>query len=122
MQKEIQICKIEVRSLSLALVKTVYEHTRHFPANDELFLAPTLRKTVMNMSTNLTKGTTMNDLEEEHEYYMIVMGQLREILKQITVAAHLKFLTVAEKAFIRKSISDLIAKLDRIVILQNGGT
>lgn len=117
-QKAIMQAKIDVRHYSRELIKAVFQATEHFPPNDKDQIASELRKKALSVSSLLSHGTTKSDFEEQNEDFMVVMQELRELLKLITIARHLDLAGEHQKLAIRAAITNVINKLDDLVLLQ----
>ncbi|MEX1001780.1 MAG: four helix bundle protein [Crocinitomicaceae bacterium] len=113
--------KIDARHHSRELIKYVFQTTDHFPKGDPEQLRPQLRKKALEISSFLSHGTSKSDQEEQNQNFMIVMEELREVLKLITIANHLGYANPQQKLLIRTAISNVINALDNIVIAQNKG-
>jgi four helix bundle protein len=118
--KEILLAKIDARHYSRELIRDVFQATEHFPKNDPEQLAALLRKKVLSASSFLAHGTVKHDRDEQKQDLLIVMGELREVLKLITIAHHLRYATDLEKSKVRNSIANVINALDKLV-MQLGG-
>ncbi len=118
--KKILQAKIDVRYHSRELIKAVFMVTEDFPKNDPDGFAPLLRKKALGISSFLTHGTVKSDKEEQNEDFLVVMSELRELLKLITIAHHLKFCTDRHKAMVRLGIANVIDNLDKLVVLTGG--
>lgn len=121
-EKAIMQAKIDARHYSRELIKAVFQATEHFPQNDPDFLASALRKKALSVSSLLSHGTTKSDFEEQNQDFMLVMTELREVLKLITITTHLGFSNANQKAAVREHIAQVINSLDMIVLLQQGHT
>ncbi|MCB9222998.1 MAG: four helix bundle protein [Crocinitomicaceae bacterium] len=119
-QKEVMQAKIDARYYSRELIRDVFQATEHFPKNDPEFLAPQLRKKVLTVSSFLAHGTVKNDIEEQKEALVVVMHELREILKFITIAHHLRYASDLEKHKVRTGIINVITALDKLSLLLGG--
>jgi len=118
--KEILQAKIDARHYSRELIRDVFQATEHFPKNDPDRIASQLRKKVLSASSFLAHGTVKHDVDEQKQDLLIVMGELREVLKFITIAHHLKYATDLEKSKVRASISNVINALDKLVLSLGG--
>lgn len=116
--KAIMQAKIDVRHHSRELIREVFQTTEHFPLTDPDQLSVHLRKKALGVSSMISHGTTRSDFEEQNQEFLIVMGELREILKFITISVHLGYARPEQKTAIRKSITDVINALDTLVLLQ----
>jgi four helix bundle protein len=117
-QKAIMQAKIDVRHFTRELIRDVFQATEHFPQNDPDQISSYLRKKTLSVSSLTSHGTTRTDFEEQNQELMLVMAELKEVLKLITIAAHLKFCSQQTKIAIRKSITNVINALDDLVLLQ----
>lgn len=118
--KKLLQAKIEVRYHSRELIKVVFMVTEDFPKNDPDGFGPLLRKKVLGISSFLTHGTVKSDKEEQNEDFLVVMSELREVLKLVTIANHLRFCTDRHKAIVRLGIANVIDHLDKLVVLTGG--
>jgi hypothetical protein len=118
--KEIAQAKINVRYHSRELIKVVFQATESFPKNDPDGIGPALPKKALGISSFLTHGTVKSDKEEQNEDFLTVMAELREVLKLITIAHHLRYCVDRHKAIVRLAIANVIDHLDKLVILLGG--
>ena len=119
-QKEIMQAKIDARHYSRELIRDVFQATEHFPKADPERIAQQLRKKVLTVSSFLAHGTVKSDLDEQKEALLVVMSELREILKFITIAHHLGYASNLEKHKVRTGITNLINSLDKLSLLLGG--
>lgn len=118
--KEILQAKIDVRYHSRELIKVVFQATETFPKNDTEGIGPALRKKALGISSFLSHGTVKSDKDEQKEDFLLVMAELREVLKLITIANHLGYCTDRQKVIVRMGISNVIDGLDKLVVLLGG--
>lgn len=119
-KKEIVKAKIDARRFSRELIRDVFQATEHFPKNDPEGLAAQLRKKSLTISSFLSHGTVKHNVDEQKEDFLLVMAELREVLKLITIAHHLRYATDLEKSKVRASIANLINSLDKLVVAIGG--
>lgn len=119
-KKEIMQAKIDARRYSRELIRDIFQATEHFPQNDPEGLGPQLRKKSLTISSFLSHGTVKHSAEEQKEDFLLVMAELRQVLKLITIAHHLRYATDLEKSKVRSSIANLINALDKLVIAVGG--
>ncbi|UKN01702.1 four helix bundle protein [Paracrocinitomix mangrovi] len=117
-QKAIMQAKIDARRYSRELIRDVFQTTEHFPQQDTEMIRLNMRQHALNVSTHLSHGSTKGDFEEQNEYFMVVMQELREVLKYITIANHLGMANNQQKLIVRTAITKVINALDDIVLLQ----
>jgi len=118
--KEILQAKMNVRYHSRELIQLIFKVTENFPKNEPEGIAPALRKKVLGISSFLTHGTVKSNREEQNEDFLLVMAELREVLKLVTIAHHLGLCGNQEKVVVRVGISNLIDALDQLVKLLGG--
>lgn len=118
--KEIIQAKVTVRHHSRELIRSVFLATESFPIDDPDGIGLVLRKKVLAISSFLTHGTVKSDKEEQNEDFLTVMGELREVLKLITIANHLRYCSDNQKMQVRSSIALVIDGLDKLVLLLGG--
>lgn len=117
-EKAIMQAKIDVRHYTRELIKVVFQTTDFFPADDPEQLKSLLRKKALSISSLTSHGTTKSDFEEQNQDFMVVMHELRELLKLITIAHHLRLANDRQKILIRTGITNVINALDELVLLQ----
>lgn len=117
-QKQVMQAKIDLRHFTRELIKDVFQVTEFFPKTDPDQIASNLRKKALSVSSLTSHGTSKSDFEEQNEDFMLVMQELREVLKFITIANHLNFCTQQQKLIIREAITKVINALDKLVLLQ----
>lgn len=120
-QKAIMQAKIDVRHHSRELIREVFQTTEHFPLTDPDQLSVHLRKKALGVSSMISHGTTKSDFEEQNQEFLLVMAELREILKFITISVHLGFARQEQKIAVRQAITNVINALDTLVLLQQRG-
>ncbi len=118
--KEITQAKIDVRYHSRELIRVVFHVTDNFINKDAEGIGPVLRKKALGISSFLSHGAVKSDKEEQNEDFLTVMGELREVLKLITIANHLGYCNNSQKVAVRLAISNVIDRLDKLVILLGG--
>ena len=117
-QKDIMQKKIDLRHYTRELIRDVFQVTEHFPKSDPEQIGVNLRQKALSVSSLTSHGTTKNDFEEQNQDFMLVMQELREVLKFITIAHHLRYCSDQNKARIRLAITKVINALDDLVLLQ----
>lgn len=118
--KEVLQAKINVRFHSRELIRAVFQATDSFSKADPDGIGVALRKKALGISSFLSHGTVKGDREEQNEDFLIVMGELREVLKLITIANHLGLCTAIYKIRVRASIAMVIDGLDKLTVLLGG--
>ncbi len=119
-EKKIVQAKINVRYHSRELIKVVFQVTDTFGEKDTEGIGPVLRKKALGISSFLTHGTVKSDRKEQQEDFLVVMGELREVLKLITIANHLGYCINQQKIIVRMAIANVIDHLDKLVIILGG--
>jgi len=118
--KEIIQAKIDARYHSRELIRAIFQVTESFPSNDPDGFAPILRKKALGISSFLSHGTVKTNQDQQKDDFLTVMGELREVLKLITIAHHLGYATDRQKIITRAAIANVIDALDKLVILLGG--
>ena len=117
-QKQIMQLKIDLRHYTRELIRDVFQVTEYFPKTDPDQIGSHLRKKALSVSSLTSHGTTKTDFEEQNQDFMLVMAELREVLKLITIAFHLGFCNQQQKIRVREAITKVINALDDLVLLQ----
>ena len=115
--KDILQAKINVRFHSRELIRVVFQVTDAFEKVDTEGIGQVLRKKVLSISSFLSHGTVKSDIEEQNDDFLTVMGELREVLKLITIANHLGLCSDGHKIRVRSSIAQVIDGLEKLTIL-----
>ena len=115
--KDILQAKINVRFHSRELIRVVFQVTDAFEKVDTEGIGQVLRKKVLSISSFLSHGTVKSDREEQNDDFLTVMGELREVLKLITIANHLGLCSYGHKIRVRSSIAQVIDGLEKLTIL-----
>ena len=119
-QKEVLQAKVDTRFHSRELIHAVFKATENFLKPDTENIGPIMRKKALAISSFLTHGTVKSDIDAQKEDFIVVMGELKELLKLSTIAFQLGFLSSQSKTLVRLGITNLINALDRLVILLGG--
>ena len=117
-QKKVMQAKIDLRHYTRELIRDVFQVTEYFPKTDPEQIGSNLRKKALSVSSLTSHGTTKLDFEEQNEDFMLVMQELRDVLKFITIAHHLRFCSDQQKFRVREAITKVINALDNLVLLQ----
>ena len=117
MTKEIVQAKIDARLYARELIKKVFQATYTFQRDKE-GIASQLRQKTLSVSSFMANSTSKSNHEEQNESFLFVMGELRDILKLITIAEHLKLANPNQKKEVRDAISNLILAIDKIVLMR----
>lgn len=113
--------KIDLRHFTRELIRDVFQVTEYFPKTDPEQIGSNLRKKALSVSSLTSHGTTKGDFEEQNQDFMLVMSELREVLKFITIAHYMRFCSDQQKQLVRDSITKVINALDELVLLQQEG-
>lgn len=119
-EKEVLQAKINVRFHSRELIHAVFKATDNFLKVDPDGIGAALRKKALGISSFLSHGTVKGNREEQNEDFLTVMGELREVLKLITIANHLGLCSDQSKIRVRFAIATLIDGLDKLTVLLGG--
>ena len=114
---EVTRAKVEARKYSRELIQTIFMVTEIFPKNDPENLTVLLRKKALSISSFLSHGTVQSDKDEQGGNFIVVMTELRALLRMTVQARQLGYMNDKHEALVRLSISDVITRLDQLVKL-----
>ncbi|HEX8324825.1 MAG TPA: four helix bundle protein [Tepidisphaeraceae bacterium] len=76
---------------SMDLIVTVYESTRHFPADERFGLTNQLRRAVVSIASNIAEGQGRQTNADFQRFLRIANGSRQEVETQFLVATRLGF-------------------------------
>ncbi len=86
---------------AMQLVKTIYELTSAFPADERFGLTSQLRRAASSIPSNLAEGAARNGAREYVQFIGIARGSLAELDTQLQIAMMLGFLPAGHAVFQR---------------------
>ena len=103
----------------MALVRVIYQVTRHFPAEEIYGLTAQLRRCAISIPSNVAEGAGRDGHREFLRFLSIARGSLSELETQLLIAADLGYLPAQHAAFaLLERVSKLITGLRRKLALQ----
>lgn len=105
---------LEVWKRSRALVKTIYELTKHFP-KDELFgLTSQMRRAVISIPSNIAEGYSRHGTKDYINFISIAIGSLAELETQLILSCDLKYREEKNVIEAKKDIVSLQKMLNKM--------
>ncbi|MDP2158364.1 MAG: four helix bundle protein [Nitrospirota bacterium] len=109
---------LEIWVKGIALVKTIYDLTRHFPKNELFGLTSQIQRAAVSIPSNIAEGHTRGHRAEFRQFLFVALGSLAELETQIIIASELCYLDsnikaqiIEEMEVLGKQIRTLISKL-----------
>ena len=88
--------KLDVYINAKVLVKTVYNHLRKFPKEENYALCDQLRRSVISVPSNIAEGMGRFSSKEQIHFLEIAYGSLMEVQCQLDISCDLGYITIEE--------------------------
>jgi len=89
--------KLDVWQKAIDFADLVYNHTRHFPADERFGLTNQMRRAAASISSNIAEGTSRMSQTDFGRFLEIATGSVFEVVSQAFIGRRQGFLT--EEAF-----------------------
>lgn len=83
--------KLSVWQKSLTFADSIYDHTRHFPAEERFGLTNQLRRAAVSIASNIAEGSARTD-PDFAKFISYATGSLYEVITQLNIAHRQKFI------------------------------
>jgi four helix bundle protein len=84
--------KLDVWQKTIGFADLVYNHTRHFPADERFGLTNQMRRGAVSISSNIAEGTSRASQADFARFIEIAMGSVFEVVSQAFVGRRQDFL------------------------------
>ncbi len=84
--------KLDVWQKAIGFADLVYNHTRHFPADERFGLTNQMRRAAVSISSNIAEGTSRVSQADFARFIEIAMGSVFEVVSQAFVSRRQDFL------------------------------
>ncbi len=84
--------KLDVWQKAFGFADLVYNHTRHFPADERFGLTNQMRRAAVSISSNIAEGTSRVSQADFARFIEIAMGSVFEVVSQAFVGRRQDFL------------------------------
>src|SRR5713101_1577474 len=78
--------KLDVWQKAIDFADLVYNHTRHFPADERFGLTNQMRRAAVSISSNIAEGTSRLSQADFARFIEIAMGSVFEVVSQAFVS------------------------------------
>jgi len=85
---------LEVRQVSLELVKAIDQITGKFPSSERFGLTQQIRRAVVSIPSNVAEGQFRNSSKEIKHFLAIALGSAAELETQSIIAREINYLSV----------------------------
>ena len=99
--------KLDVWQVAMAVAKTVYDLTRHFPEEEKYGLVSQMRRAAVSIPCNIAEGAARQGKKEFRNFLSVAQGSLSELDTQLEVSLMLGYLR-------RREIDELWNQLMRV--------
>lgn len=83
--------ELKVWQKGIELVKSIYEITKSFPANEQFGLTSQMRRTAVSIPSNIAEGCGRNSNKELTHFLYIALGSAAELETQLIISHDLNF-------------------------------
>ena len=84
--------RLEAWKEAMALVKSVYEVSRHFPAEERYGLTSQVQRSAVSVPSNIAEGAARSGSREFAHFLSISRGSLSELETQLLIAVGLGYM------------------------------
>jgi four helix bundle protein len=84
--------KLDVWQKAIGFADLVYNHTRHFPADERFGLTNQMRRAAVSISSNIAEGTSRMSQTDYARFVEIATGSVFEVVSQAFVGRRQGFL------------------------------
>ena len=84
--------KLDVWQRAIGFADLVYNHTRHFPADERFGLTNQMRRAAVSISSNIAEGTSRMSQTDFGRFIEIATGSVFEVVSQAFIARRQGFL------------------------------
>ena len=88
---ELSHTKLDVFSVSKALVLACYRETKSFPSEERFAMTSQIRRAALSVHLNVTEGCSRKSLVERKRFYEIARGSLIEVDAAMAIAIDLGY-------------------------------
>ena len=91
--------RLEAWKEAMALVRSVYEMSRHFPAEERCGISAQIQRSAVSVPSNIAEGAARSGAREFAQFLNIARGSLSERETQLLIAVELDYLDRAHAVF-----------------------
>ncbi len=84
--------KLDVWQRAIGFADLVYNHTRHFPADERFGLTNQMRRAAVSISSNIAEGTSRMSQTDFGRFIEIATGSVFEVVSQAFIGRRQGFL------------------------------
>ena len=88
--------KLDVWQKAIDFADLIYNHTRHFPADERFGLTNQMRRAAVSISSNIAEGSSRSSHSDYARFVEIAAGSLFEVVSQATIGRNQGFLSDTE--------------------------
>lgn len=106
--------KLETWQDARRLVKSIYEFTRRFPAEERYGLTSQINRAAVSVASNLAEGSSRISLKDQGHFSQLAFSSLMELACQISLASDIGFSTKEYASKLRKDIDKLAYRINAL--------
>ncbi len=91
--------RLEAWKEAMALVRSVYEISRHFPADERYGLSAQIQRSAVSVPSNIAEGAARSGVREFAQFLNVARGSLSELETQLLIAVEIGYLDRAHAVF-----------------------
>jgi four helix bundle protein len=98
---------LQIWQKSVALVKSVYQETDHFPDNERFGLVNQMRRAAVSIPSNIAEGQARQHSGEFRQFLFIALGSIAELETQVIISQQLGFLSGTASTALQNDLLEL---------------
>jgi len=106
--------KLETWQDARKLVKSIYELTKDFPAEERYGLTSQINRAAVSVASNLAEGSSRTSLKDQGHFSQLAFSSLLELACQINLATDIGFSTEECARNLRKDIDKLAYRINAL--------
>jgi len=107
--------ELKVWQKGIELVKSVYEVTQSFPANEQFGLVSQMRRAAVSIPSNIAEGCGRNSDKELTHFLYVALGSASELETQIIISQELNFLGNEKSEQLQSLILEIIKMTSSLI-------
>ena len=99
----------------IELVKTIYEATNGFPAEERYGLTSQIRRTAVSIPANIAEGAARGTPKEFLQFLIIARGSMSELETLLTIAKEVGYFSSAQAGDLFRSCDEESSRLSGLI-------
>lgn len=100
---------------SIALVKLIYQHTKHFPKEEVYGLSSQVQRASVSIPSNIAEGASRKSEKDFARFLEIALGSAFEVETQLIIARELDFIDSDSFEAIRLDLEKIQKQINQLI-------